>query len=140
MANLQIMNLVPAVAIGALSAGGEIVEQNRQAVGGAENIFLDNAGLIADLVGGVYGVANSMMNLGFPRNGATEGLGAGVAVLSRRLTSVVGRQVLGLTSTTQKSAGRYLGPGRKSSALNAAPYAALEADPRSRKRQFFSVT
>ena len=137
MARIDMGNLMGPVLVGVASAGGDIIAANaRQNQTG--NQFMQNASLWTDIIVGGYAVANKSMDLGFPSAGADETLGAGVALLAKRASNVVARNLLGLSG----AGGARMIPGRSRPRLagRASPGAAVETSVLPRKRQFFSVT
>lgn len=154
MAKLNFENTLGAVAIGVVSAGGEAIQLNRQyqktvdPAKNKDNFLFDNAGMLADVVAGGYGIANYMMDLKMPRQGAHETLGAGVAVLSRRVTNLIALNVLGLTTSPVKksvSGSAYANVNAlrlsRPNAYPALPNAAVEVPTMGHLgRRFYSVT
>ena len=135
MARIDMGDLMGPVLVGVASAGGDIIAANAQQ-NQTGNQFMQNASLWTDVIVGGYAIANKSMDLGFPRQGADETLGAGVALLAKRASNVVARNLLGL----QGAGGARMIPGRARSRLGArVPSSAIESAVQPRKRQFFSV-
>ena len=135
MARIDMGDLMGPVLVGVASAGGDIIAANAQQ-NQTGNQFMQNASLWTDVIVGGYAIANKSMDLGFPRQGADETLGAGVALLAKRASNVVARNLLGL----QGAGGARMIPGRARPRLGArVPSSAIESAVQPRKRQFFSV-
>lgn len=141
MANIRIENLIGPFAIGAGSAVAELVENNYKATGGTKTI-MRNAGMIGDVALGGYGVVNFMMDLNLPRQGSVETMGAGIAILTRRLGHTLGSQVLGLSTTAVKTGARLGGGGMSSARLGPGRYPLASASGptlNSQQMKYFSV-
>ena len=135
MARIDFGNLMGPVMVGIASAGGDIIAANA-ADKSTGNAFMQNASLWTDVIVGGYAIANKSMDLGFPRAGADETLGAGVALLAKRASNVVARNLLSLPG----AGGARMIPGRARPRLaGRGPSAAVETGVIPRKRQFFSV-
>ena len=148
MAQINFNSLMwPAIA-GVASGGGEAIALNhrKENVPDKQNFILANAGSVADFAVGGWGIANYMMDMNFPRQGATEFLGAGTAIVARRLTSLMGQFILDInyTATDKPDAYRKRGGSavlRTNGSYPArSPAAVVESAVQPRKRQFFSVT
>ena len=136
MARIDMGNLMGPVLVGVASAGGDIIAANARQNETGGNAFMQNASLWTDIIVGGYAVANKSMDLGFPRAGADETLGAGVALLAKRASNVVARNLLGLSG----AGGARMIPGRARPRLaGRGPASAVETAVSPRKRQFFSV-
>jgi hypothetical protein len=135
MARIDFGNLMGPVMVGIASAGGDIIAANA-ADKSTGNAFMQNASLWTDVLVGGYAIANKSMDLGFPRSGADETLGAGVALLAKRASNVVARNLLSLPG----AGGARMIPGRARPRLaGRGPASAVESGVIPRKRQFFSV-
>ena len=157
MAKLNIEGLLGPVALGVVSAGGEVMQLNRQyqktvdPTKNKDNFLFDNAGLIADVVAGGYAIANHVMDLKMPRKDSSELMASGVTILTRRVANLIGMNVLGITSTpTKKLEGgaaytRYNANSLRLSSPGAypalGPGAAVEVSaPGVLGRRFYSIT
>ena len=148
MAQINFNSLMwPAIA-GVASGGGEAIALNhrKENVPDKQNFILANAGSVADFAVGGWGIANYMMDMNFPRQGATEFLGAGTAIVSRRVTSLMAQFILDIQYTASDRPSAYGKRGgspvlRTNGSYPArSPAAVVEASVQPRKRQFFSVT
>ena len=137
MAVIRWGDLIGPIGVGVASSVGQIVQSNAIQRGTGPEM-MKQAALWTDVLIGGYAVANYSMDLGFPRTGAAETLGAGIALLTRRASDFVARQMLRLP------AGRYAPARSRIPALRGRPAftpgAAVETSILPRKRQFFSVT
>lgn len=149
MAAINFNSLMWPVIAGVASGGGEAVALNHRKenpTSSAQNFILANAGSAADFVVGGWGIANYAMDMGFPRQGSTEFLGAGTAIVTRRVTSLLGQFILDINYTATDKPSAYGKRGgtpvlRTNGAYPArSPSAVVEASTQPRKRQFFSVT
>jgi len=132
----------PAVVVGVLSAGANVVEKQAKKTGN-KNQFFQNASLWGDVALGAYSVFNYASDRGFYPTDSEQKLamaGAGVALLSRRASDWVGAQFLGLETGARHTAipGRSVRRGGRMALRS--PGAAVETAVLPRKRQFFSVT
>ena len=149
MAQINFNSLMwPAIA-GVASGGGEAIALNHRKENpttAAQNFILANAGAVADFAVGGWGIANYMMDMNFPRQGATEFLGAGTAIVSRRVTSLMAQFILDIQYTASDRPSAYGKRGgspvlRTNGSYPArSPAAVVESSVQPRKRQFFSVT
>ena len=147
MANIEVMNLIGPVGVGVISSAGEVIANNRADKKAADptikdNIFLDNAGVISDIVAGGYAFINHATDLGFPRagRGSAETMGAGAAILTRRAVIAIGRQLLSVNGGVGRHS-RRLSPGVNSRQYPAfVPGATVEGSTITQRRQFYSRT
>jgi len=149
VAQIRPMTLVGPTVIGVISAGGEIVAENRAvrkaAEGLPDNLFLDNLETIADLAGGSYAVLNHSLDLGFPRQGqgAQETFGAGVAILSKRAVRFIGGNLFELGGAALRPSRAISGAARHRRLSPGGPGASVSRPSvpvEGERRQFFSVT
>ena len=109
MAQINFNSLMwPAIA-GVASGGGEAIALNhrKENVPDKQHFILAKAGSVADFAVGGWGIANYMMDMNFPRQGATEFLGAGTAIVARRLTSLMGQFILDINYTATDKPDAY---------------------------------
>ena len=137
MAAIRWGDLIGPIGVGVASSVGQIVQSNAIQRGTGPEM-MKQAALWTDVLIGGYAVANYTMDLGFPRTGSAETLGAGIALLTRRASDFVARNLLRLEG------GRYTPARGRIPALRGRPAftpgAAVETSVLPRKRQFFSVT
>ena len=137
MAAIRWGDLMGPIGVGVASSVGQIVQSNAIQRGTGPEM-MKQAALWTDVLIGGYAVANYTMDLGFPRTGSAETLGAGIALLTRRASDFVARNLLRLEG------GRYTPARSRIPALRGRPAftpgAAVETSILPRKRQFFSVT
>ena len=144
MANLTeelMTTYAPALMVGVLSAGANVVEKQAKARNNTNQLFA-NASLWGDVAIGAYAIFNHTQSNGFfPQRGEAKVAftGAGLALLGRRAADYIGATFLGLPTGSRHIAvpGRSTGRGRMSFRR---PAAAVETGLMPRKRQFFSIT
>jgi hypothetical protein len=146
VANINFNALMFPALAGVASGGGEAIALNHRKENSPneQNFILANAGAVADFAVGGWGIANYAMDMGFPRQGTVEFLGAGTAIVTRRLTSLMAQFILDIQySASDRTAvpPRYSPILRTNGSYPArAPSAVVESSTQPRKRQFFSVT
>ena len=148
MAAINFNSLMWPVIAGVASGGGEALALNhrKENTPTEQNFILANAGAAADFAVGGWGIVNYAMDMGFPRQGTTEFLGAGTAIVTRRVTSLIGQFILDINYTATDKPSAYGKRGgtpmlRTNGSYPArSPSAVVESSTQPRKRQFFSVT
>ena len=146
MAQLNFNSLMWPALAGVASGGGEAIALNHRKENSPteQNFVLANAGAVADFAVGGWGIVNYMMDMGFPRTGTTEFLGAGTAIVTRRLTSLMSQFILDIqyTATDRTAVPPRYAPSLRTNGSYPArtPAAVVESSVQPRKRQFFSVT
>ena len=107
MAELKLQEeVIGPAALGAVSGGAQLLQDNIKASGEKRNVFLRNAGAVIDYAGVGFGVLNHMMDFGFPRRGSGELAAASIAIGVRRATQQIGDVVLGLERPIVKTPAR----------------------------------
>ena len=149
MRNFDVMDLLGPVAVGSVSGVGEVLQLNRQQKKVAEalpdNMFMDHIGLITDGVVALVAVGNALLPSPVLQEGSEETMGAGIAIAFRRGTDLLGRNLLGLQSTTTKNPParhRQVGRGAARIAMNAyEPYESIDTSRslNAGRRQFITV-
>lgn len=149
MAQLQLQTVAGPAVVGIVSGGGEVLQLDRlerkATQGLSDNIIMDNIGLIADVGIGGAAVVNHLLPTPVIRQGSEATMGAGICVLTRRATDVVGRNLLGIQRVVTRAPGRNRRRGVNSPSANGQlaayqPMAAIEGATQVQRRQFFSVT
>lgn len=144
---IMFQNLLLPGVIGLASGAGAVAQANRLQKKAADtdiddNVVFDNAATVVDVTVGVLALANAFMPTPLIRQGVAEGAGAGFALLTRRLTTWVGSQVLEVDPmpTRLQPGRRVLQPQANGRQPVFVPGAATEGPLNPRRRQLFTIT